>query len=152
MFPQWLLPTAAAVASVLSAIVVWGFATGRWVQGRETDHSEIEKMRRELQKVRDLEHTETAKLRRELEKFEEERRRWAERVNVDLGKLQGQVTSEEKLLELRFQHLDVQVQAIRVDVEEVRELLQERLQELRKHRDWLIEIQGHLDLRRRDRS
>jgi chromosome segregation ATPase len=121
MFPPWLLPTAAAVASVLSAVVLWGFASGKWVQGREDDHGEIEKLRRELERLRELDRTDTVALRRELERLEDERRQWAERVNVDIGKLQGQAASEEKLWLLRLQHVDEQVRALHVEVDTLTE-------------------------------
>lgn len=99
--PDWLIPLIAAVSAFLSAVVVWGFVTGRWVQVREDDHGEIERLRKELATLEDT------------------RRQWSERVNVDIGKLQGQWSGEEKIWLLKFQHVDEEVRTLKHDLQAI---------------------------------
>lgn len=115
--PSWLIPTITTVTTALSAVVLWGFVTGKWVQGREDDHDAIARLRQEFDKRWESDRAEVARLRQDFEKVEQERRMWSERVNVDIGKLQGQAVAEEKLYLVQLQHMDDRVRSLQDELE-----------------------------------
>jgi hypothetical protein len=129
-----LLPWLSAAAAGLSALVVWGFSSGRWVQRREDDHGDIEALRADAAAIT-ASLTEYDKALRELEQSIVTFR---ERVNIDVGRLESRLVWGDEKETLRFQRVDEHITAIVVR--------QDRLEAR------MNELQRQLDRRRKEES
>lgn len=84
---QWgpLIPILVAITSVISAVILYGFTTGKWVQKQELSHqhgeSRFEKLEAALAQETAARHALT------------------ERVNTDLGRLEQRGVWLEKMIE-----------------------------------------------------
>lgn len=94
-----LLPWLSAAAVALSSLVLWGFASGRWVQKREDADSDLRKLAKDLR-------TEDANIVA-----------FKERVNTDLGRLELRMGADKELMTLRFQRSDERHQTLEERVE-----------------------------------
>lgn len=86
---QDLLQWISAATALVSAILVWGFASGRWAQKRESDHQTL------AEQV-------AAYVREE----DSARRALVDRVTTDLGRLELMIKFNDEKQQLRFARVD----------------------------------------------
>lgn len=121
---EGLLPWVSAIAAFISTIVVWGFASGRWVQRREADAEQLDKVTKSI-RDEDLAH-----------------RVFVDRVTTDMGRLESRILFNDEKELLRFQRVDEHMTAL----EQRCDRLEDRANDL--HRQ-VHELQRQLDQGRR---
>lgn len=90
-----LLPLLSAAAASLSAVLVWGFATGRWVQKREADHWTVDAVRKDVSRIK-----------QGLRDEDSARRALVEKVNADFGRLESRVVWHNERDDMMFKRAE----------------------------------------------